>query len=127
VIIELDKLKREPCEYWLRLFEDGKLDVHQAFKEHYSQYDWLYDYSDYDLIAWQIENECFNWEKDSWAVAAHCSHLLDPKLYNWEDYSCHVAQFCSRLLDPERYNWEKHTWYVELFCPRLLPLKPKKL
>jgi len=146
MIIELDKLKSEPCEEWLMRFESGTLDVQKAFKDYEEQYDWLYKYSDYDLIAWQIENGVFDWEEDSWLLAKHCpkyfnselynwkkdswsvaqyrSYLLDPDKYNWKESSWAVAQCCYNLLNPDLYNWEDYTYDVETFCPHLLYLRP---
>jgi len=73
--IRLEKLRKVPCDTWLKLFDkEGKLDVHKAFQEHGEQYDWLYKNSDYDLIAWQVENECFNWERNWGAYFKHGSN-----------------------------------------------------
>jgi len=149
MIIELDKLRQVPCNKWLRLFEDGKLNVQKAFEDYGVQYAWLYKNSDYDLIAWEIENECFNWWKDSWllayccpdnlnpelfnwyedswAVAEHCAEHFDKDLFNWEGYSHYVVKHCPEHFDPKLYNWKDFSWVVEKYCPELLHLKPKKI
>jgi len=116
VIIERKELRKWICEEWLVLFKNGKLDVHKAFEEHVQKYEWLYMNSDYDLIAWQIQNNCFDWEENSWAVAQFCSRLLDPKLYNWKKDSWVVARHCPYLLDPKLYNWEDQSWAVARYC-----------
>jgi hypothetical protein len=100
-IIELDKLYKIPCKEWLERFENGKLDAHEAFKKYGEKYEWLYKNSNYDLIGWEIENNCFDWEKNSWAV----------------------AQFCKRKLDVNKYNWKDHYWAVRMFYPKLLKNK----
>jgi len=150
MIVELDKLREIPCKDWLMLFdEEDKLNVHEAFKNHGQQYDWLYLNSDYDLIAWEIENNCFEWEYYSGFLAEHCPQYLDKEKYNWEKHSCYVAKYCFYLLDPELYNWNRDSWaiakhcchlfnpelynwkddsyYVETFCPHLLYLKPERV
>jgi len=148
-IIELEKLYKTPCKEWLKRFdEQGKLDAHQAFKKYMQQYEWLYKNSPYDLIGWEIENNCFdwkknswvvakccpdkfdperyNWQKSSWAVAKYCPEKLDPERYNWERCSVAIAEHCPEHLDPERYNWEEYSWAVAEYCPDKLKFKPKK-
>jgi len=117
MIIELEKLRETPCRSWLRLFEDGKLNVYEAFEEYGQQYDWLYKYSDYDLIGWQVENKCFDWKGDSWLLAKYCPDKFDKHLYNWREYSWAVAEYCSQHLDKEKYKWEIWSWKVAKHCP----------
>jgi len=126
MIIELEKLRETPCEEWLVLFKKGILNVYEAFEKYGQQYTWLYNYSDYDLIGWQIENKLFDWEEDSWLLAKYCPHNFDKHLYNWERYSAHIVVHCLEHFDAELFNWEWHSWIVEKYCPELLHLKPKK-
>jgi len=103
-IIELNRLYEKPCDTWLERFnKKGRIDAHKAFIKYGERYDWLYQNSNYDLIAWEIENDCFDWEKHSWAV----------------------AQYCPEKLDPERFNWEEQSWAVAKYCPEKMELKPK--
>ncbi|GIV45179.1 MAG: hypothetical protein KatS3mg035_2302 [Bacteroidia bacterium] len=148
-IIELKKLYEKPCEEWLDRFDNGKIDAHEAFKKYNQEYQWLYENSDYDLIGWEIENNCFDWEKHSWAVAKFCPEKFDAdkynwkehsafvaifcpgkfdaKRYNWKNYSWVIAQFCPEKLDADKYNWERDSWFVTQFCPEKLKLKPKNI
>ena len=125
-IVELDKLCETPCKRWLRRFENGRIDAHEAFKVHGEEYVWLYNLSPYDLIGWEIEHDCFDWENHSWAVAMLCSEHLDPEKYNWMQYSWVVAQYCSEKIDPERFDWDRADWFVRIYCPKMLSLKPKQ-
>jgi hypothetical protein len=125
-IVELDKLYKEPCESWKSLFRGGKVDAHDAFKKYGERYDWLYCHSPYDLIRWEILNNCFNWEEYSYYVVKYCPDMLDPLKYNWERDSRYVAEYCPEKLDPERYNWEEYSSDVAKYCPDKLKLKPVK-
>ena len=116
-IIELNKLYKTPCESWLRRFVDGKLDAHEAFKKYGQQYLWLYNNSPYDLIGWEIDNDCFDWEKHSGAVAMLCPEYLDPERYNWDMCSSKVAAHCPDRIDPERFNWARNSSDVAWYCP----------
>ena len=118
-IIELDKLFANPCPKWAKLFVNGKIDAHEAFKKYKPEYEWLYENSNYDLIGWEIENGCFDWEKHSWAVAQYAPQYFDPEKYNWEDYSDYIVRYCPEYFDPEKYNWYMHSWAVESFAPHL--------
>jgi len=109
MIIELENLTTVPCDEWRLRFENGKLNVHLAFIEHGQQYAWLYAHSSYDLIAWQIENNCFDWEENSCYVAQFCSRLLDKEKYNWKKDTWAVAKYCYHLLAPQLYNWRKYS------------------
>ena len=146
-IVELSKLRKTPCEDYLKYFVDGKADALELFRIHGTQYRWLYKNSDYDIIRFQIQNnifywnkyswavaECcphnfdskkFNWKVDGWWVAQYCPEHFDPKKYNWKDHSWAIAQFCPQYLDPKKYNWENQTWAVEQYCPHLMHLKPQ--
>jgi hypothetical protein len=101
-IVELKKLKKQPCYEWLQRFDEkGKIDAHRAFELYGEKYEWLYKNSNYDLISWEIENDCFDWQKHSWAV----------------------AQFCKKKLDINKYNWKEHYWAIAMYCPELLKNK----
>lgn len=125
-IIKLSKLYKTPCKKWLKRFVDGKIDAHDAFKKYGEQYTWLYKNSPYDLIGWEIKNDCFDWVKHSWLVARHCQQYVDKEKYNWIEQSWAVAKFCSQYMDKDRYNWERHTWAVRLYCPKYLIQNPKQ-
>jgi len=120
MIIKLEKLRETPCNKWLKLFKEGELNVHEAFKEHGTQYEWLYKYSDYDLISWQIKNECFNWEEHSYLLPKHSPSKFDSDKFNWEKHSSHLAEYQPNLLDTERFNWEWASWAVAIYCSHLL-------
>lgn len=122
-IVELSRFKKTPSDYWLGKFQDGKLDVHEAFKE-YEDYQWLYEDSDYDLVGWEIENNCFDWENNSWVIPVFCPEHFDVEKYNWKDFSPDVAKYAPELLDPQKYNWEGYSNFVELYCSEKLILRP---
>jgi len=147
-IVNINNLKKKPCESWLNKFDNnGEIDAHTAFIEYCEEYEWLYKHSNYDLIAWEIENNCFNWKKnseyvarfcpdkldadrynwkeDSEYVAKYCPDKLDPYKFNWSRHSCLVAQFCPDKIDPDKFNWKNDSWAVEIFCPDKLKLKPE--
>ena len=86
-IIELDKLSEIPVREWLKLSEDKKLDAHKVDIYKNQLYKWLYKNSQYDLIGWEIEHNCFDWENYSWAVAKYCPQHFVPEKYNWEKHS----------------------------------------
>jgi len=109
MIIELEKLTEAPSKELLVLFENGKLNVHLAFIEHGEAYKWLYAHSSYDLIAWEIENDCFNWEEHSCYLAQFCSSKFDKEKYNWKRDSWALAKYCYHLLAPQLYNWRKYS------------------
>jgi len=110
MIIELSKLKITPCKKWLVLFDENKkLDVHEAFKNHGEEYAWLYKYSDYDLIAWEIENNCFNWEAFFLIVPYFSNETLRS---NWKDLSWLIAECYSERFDRNTHNWKKDYSYV---------------
>ena len=117
-IVELDKLRETPCSRYREYFVDGKADALELFRLEGEQYSWLYKYSDYDIIGFQIQHNIFNWEKDSWAVARFRPQYFDSQKYNWEDYSWAVAEFCPQHFDPEKYNWERDGWKVAQCCPQ---------
>lgn len=117
-IVELKKLYAIPCETWLLRFTDGKLDAHQAFRDYGEMYGWLYENSPYDLIGWEIDNNRFDWDRYSWAVAKYCPENLNDEQYNWKDYSHYVAVYCPERIDPERYNWRLAGWAVRQFCSK---------
>lgn len=123
-IIELKKLHATPCEEWLERFVNGKIDAHEAFKKYGEKYDWLYTFSDYDLVSWEVENGVFDWDKHSWAVAKFCPEYFDSNKFNWERDSWAVAMYCPDKLDPDRYNWERFSYVVAKYCPDKLSLKP---
>ena len=109
----------ELSEYrWMVRFE-GKntLDVHRWFAEHWQEYEWLYEHSNYDLITWEIENNCFNWKDNSHVVAKCCPDKLYHNRYNWKDYSWVVARYCPNEFNSKRYNWKDHSWAVAEYCP----------
>jgi len=77
MVIELENLTTVPCDEWrLRFDKKGKLNVHLAFIEHGEAYKWLYAHSSYDLIEWQIQNNCFDWEKYYWYAEKYCPNLI---------------------------------------------------
>ena len=117
-IIELDKLFEKPCDEWLDRFVDGKIDAHEAFKKYGSSYYWLYENSNYDLIGWEIENDCFDWENDSWAVAQYAPQHFDPEKYNWDRYSGAIVRYAPQYFDPEKFNWEKYSWAIVRYAPQ---------
>ena len=123
-IIELSKLYKTPCKRWLRRFENGRIDAHEAFKVHGEEYVWLYNLSPYDLIGWEIEHDCFDWENHSWAVAMLCSEHLEPEKYNWMQDSWVVAQYCHEKIDPFRFNWVDNLDDVLEFCPHIIEELP---
>ena len=146
-IVELDKLRLKPCHKYLKYFVDGKADALELFRLEGTQYGWLYKYSDYDIIGFEIQQGIFDWNEYSLYVAACCPQHFDTEKFNWEIYSryvaaccpqhfdtekfnwkkqsCAVAQCCPQHLDKEKYNWEEDTWAVERYCPYLLHLKPQ--
>jgi len=120
-LVKLNKLKQRPCERWLKYFDkNGIADAHKAFvEEDYYPYDWIYKNTNIDLITWEIENNCFDWKQNSWAVAKYCSSKLNVEKYNWK-YSYYVAHHCPDKIDPDKYNWEKDSWAVAEYCPEKL-------
>jgi len=119
-IIELDKLYKRPPEEWCNEFVDGKLDIYEEIKDHPFADQILrtiHENSNYDVIGWMIENDCFDWENNSWVVAECCPERLDPKKFNWEDASWAVARCCPHLLDPKLFNWKKYSFAVAESCP----------
>ena len=125
-IVELSKLYQEPCKIWLNRFKDGKIDAHDAFKKYGERYDWLYLNSPYDLIRWEIINDCFDWEKHSEYVPTYCPDLFNSEKYNWKDHSWAVAVYCPDKLNPDKFNWEKHIEWVIEYCPEKLKLINRK-
>ena len=122
-IIELEKLYETPCAVWLKRFKNGRLNAHIAFLQYEERYEWLYNNSPYDLIGWEIQNNCFDWVKHSDYVAIYCPENFDPDRFNWRDYSWIIAKYAPIYFDPDRYNWAKHSWAVSEFCPDKLQLK----
>ena len=120
-IIELDKLYVKPCGDWPQKFVDGKLDAHVAFKKYGQDYAWLYENSPYDLIGWEIENDCFDWEKYSHYVAKYCPEHLDAEKFDWKRYGYYIAKYCPDKLEVEKYNWKEHRWAICEYCPDKLP------
>jgi len=118
-LVKLNELKRKPCDEWLKYFdENGVADAHKAFiVENVYPYNWLYKNSNIDLIAWEIENNCFNWIEHSWAVAKYCPDKIDPDKYNWEKNGCYVAIYCPDKIDIEKFNWKDDSWVVAAYCP----------
>ena len=97
-IIELKNLRKTPCYDWLQRFDkDGKIDAHAAFLLYGNEYVFLYRYSNYDLIGWQIENNVFNWKAHSYYVASRCPENFDAEKYNWEEESIWVDEYCSQF------------------------------
>ncbi|MCA1980089.1 MAG: hypothetical protein LDL10_00940 [Calditerrivibrio sp.] len=119
-IVKLEKLYKRPCEKWLSRFKDGKIDAHDAFIKYGQEYEWLYENSPYDLIGWQIENNCFDWERFSWAVAEFCPEHFDKEKFNWKDCSMWVVEYCPEHFDPEKYNWENHSSAIAVHRPEYL-------
>ena len=77
-----------------------------------------------DVISWLIDNNQFNWEEYSVAVAEYCPNKLDPEKFNWGEYSWAIAEYCPDKLDTERYNWQAWSHYVAKHCPdKLVPEK----
>jgi len=107
MVIKLKELRITPCKEWLVLFENGKLDAHKAFEEHGEQYGWLYAYSDYDLIAWEIENDCFNWEAFYLIAPCFCKESFKHNKSNWKDFSWKIAEYYSERFDRNTHNWKK--------------------
>ena len=118
-LVKLVELKQKPCEKWLKYFDkNGVADAHEAFISEYDYpYTWLYENTNIDLISWEIENNCFDWENNSWVVAKYCPDKLDPDRFNWESASWAVVQFCPDKFDPDRFNWKRHSWAVAEYCP----------
>jgi hypothetical protein len=148
-IIELSELGDLPCEEWLERFVDGKIDAHKAFKLYREEYKWLYKNSHYDLIGWEIENNCFDWKENSCYIAQFCPQYFDPNKYNWKYFSGEVAQYCPQYFDSkkfnwkyfspavaeycpqhfdkDKYNWKNSTWAIKIYCPDLLKFKPQNI
>jgi len=118
MIIKLDKLRKTPCENWLNLSdEEGNLDVQKAFEAYGSEYSWLYAHSDYDLIEWQIQNNCFDWETYSFIIAQCCPKHFDKERFNWKKCSHHVVACCPQHFDKHLFNWENFSHFVTGYCP----------
>jgi len=117
-MVNIYKLKKEPCERWVKIFSSFSIiNAHEAFIEYGAEYDWLYKYSNIDLIGWEIKNNCFDWRQYGWAVAKHCPEYFDSDKFNWKMHSRFVALFCPRYFDPKKYNWEEDSGYVAMSCP----------
>ncbi|GIV45178.1 MAG: hypothetical protein KatS3mg035_2301 [Bacteroidia bacterium] len=116
-IVELKNLYQKPCEEWLKRFENGKIDAHETFKKYGQEYQWLYENSNYDLIGWEIENNCFDWKTYSWIIAKCCPENFDADKYNWKGHSWAIAQYCPKNFDADRYNWERNSCAVAQYCP----------
>jgi hypothetical protein len=102
-IIELKNLTKTPCDKWIQRFDkDGKIDAHAAFLRYGTEYTFLYRYSNYDLIGWQIENNLFDWDAHSFIVAG----------------------FCPQHLDVKKYDWEEQSWAIDTYCPQYSHLNP---
>jgi hypothetical protein len=125
-LVKFDELKRNPCGEWHKYFdENGIANAHTAFiKENAYPYDWLYENTNIDLVRWELENNCFDWEKNSWAVVLYCLDKFDPEKFNWEKYSYCIAKYCPDKIDPDKYNWEKDSWAITKYCPD--KIDPKK-
>ncbi|MCA1980099.1 MAG: hypothetical protein LDL10_00990 [Calditerrivibrio sp.] len=124
-IVEINKLYIAPCKDWIKrrreLVVNGKIDIHQAFIEYGEEYEWLYENSPYDLIGWEIENGCFNWEEHSQYVALFCPEYIpgNEDKYNWEKNGKEIAEYCPKYFDKERFNWKKDSAYIAVFYPEL--------
>lgn len=56
-----------------------------------------------------IRLDLYNWENHSWAIPAHCPHILDKKeMEGWENY----------------YNWKKNSWSIATHLPEKVVLFP---
>jgi len=105
-IVSLDKLYTVPCcDKWFDRFVDGKIDAHKAFIEYGKEYHWLYENSPYDLVGWEVINDCFDWFSNSRYVAQYRPDFIEPNKH--------------------RYNWKRHSWAVALYCPEKLKFKPE--
>lgn len=126
-IIEISKLYKKPCDAWLELFLNKKLDAHVAFKKHGEQYKWLYNFSPYDLIGWEIDNGVFDWERHSIYNAWFVPQYFDKEKYNWTKYSGTVILYSPQLFDASKFNWKEKSGLVAKFLPQFLNEKTKDL
>jgi len=124
-LLYLYECKKVPCRAYLALFEKNETGnlfvwIDEAFAKYGQQYEWLYENTRIDYISWEIEQNRFDWEKYSWAVAKFCPQNFNSELFNWRDYSWAVAEYCSQFFNREKFNWKKDKWAVEKYCPQYL-------
>jgi len=116
-IIDINDFTETPCESWINRFNgETILDMHELFIDYFPDYDWLYEHSNIDLVRWEIENNCFDWKNNSWAVAKYCPDKFDPDKYNWKEDSWAVAKYCPDKFDPDKFNWENQSYAVAEYC-----------
>lgn len=147
-IVELDKLKKQPCAEYLKYFKDGKVDALKVFKKLGYRYFWLYQNSEYDLIEYEVREGIFSWRKHLGFLIHFRPHLINPdklskkqwllhghiiaqfkpeavadKRFNWKYHSRAVAIHCPDMIDPKKFNWEKDSDVVAKYCPHKIDPK----
>jgi len=121
-ILYLEQCQKTPCKKYLSLFqkdEEGKLFVFidKVFAKFGHQYHWLYKNTNVDFVAWEIQQNKFDWKKNSWVIPMYCPQNFNEDKYNWEDYSNTIAIYAPELLNANKFNWINYSWVVAIYCP----------
>ena len=150
-LFKMSDFSKPVCAKWEKIWlenqnEKEEIDLNFWFKHYEVDYHYIYEYNETkDLIGWQVDNNCFNWdkyfhnllqycpehfdsEKYNWGensdyVARYCPEHFDKNKYNWENFSWAIAQYCPEFFDSEKYNWEKSSWAIARYCPEKLKTK----
>ena len=84
-LISEDNLKAKLNGFWNRFFnENGVADVRKILNKVPAKYvyEWIYQNTNIDLIGWQIQNNCFDWDKYEWVVKKYCPEYIKYKPQN---------------------------------------------
>lgn len=118
------------------------------FSNAYEEYNFLYEYTNVDLIGWQIDKGVFDWKRNSDSLVLLTPEYFDAEKFNWEACSSLLLRVCPYLFNREKYsynvkykhlieshdelfyiekfNWKDSSGYVLHHHPELIKLHPEK-